>query len=260
MLTCMTCCCLRSSDTMNIALIGFGKVSYNLLKIINSPDIHFITSTENRSDKTIKLIMESNIQTYDSFKEAIEKSDILISAVTPANALNVAYKYGQYCKGIYLDLNNISPDTALQINELTENFIDGSIIGKIDSTSPTLFLSGKDAEKLLFLNDYLNVKIISDTAGDASKLKLLRSTYTKSLSVLLIETYNLAQKLNLDDEFFNVLALTEGEEFKEKSLSRINNTLNSSKRKAEELEEILNYFDDGELKIVKSALDKLKQF
>ena len=45
---------------MNIALIGFGKVSYNLLKIINSPDIHFITSTENRSDKTIKLIKGSD--------------------------------------------------------------------------------------------------------------------------------------------------------------------------------------------------------
>ena len=71
--------------------------------------------------------------------------------------------------------------------------------------------------------------------GDASKLKLLRSTYTKALSVLLMESYALAQKLNLEDEFFDTLSLTEGDEFKDKSLSRINNTLNSSKRKAEEL-------------------------
>ena len=112
----------------------------------------------------------------------------------------------------------------------------------------------------LFLNDYLDVKIISDNIGDASKLKLLRSTYTKSLSVLLIECYSLASGLNLEEEFFNILSLTEGDEFKNKSLSRINNTLRSSKRKAEELEEILEYFGDDELEMVKVALDKLKQF
>ena len=123
-----------------------------------------------------------------------------------------------------------------------------------------MFLSGRNADKLIFLKDFLNVKIISDNVGDASKLKLLRSTYTKSLSVLLIESYSLAQKLNLKDEFFDTLAVTEGDEFRDKSLSRINNTLKSSKRKAEELEEILDYFNDDDLKMVETALDKLRQF
>ncbi len=245
---------------MNIALIGFGKVSYNLFKLIDSPDINFLTSAEGRSQKTIDLINESNIEVYDSFRKAVEKSDIVISAVTPSQALDVSRRYAQDYKGLYVDLNNVSPDTKNQINEVCENFVDGAVIGKIDSNNPTLFLSGKNADKLLFLNDFLNVKIISDKVGDASKLKLLRSTYTKALSVLLVESYALAQKLNMEDEFFDTLSLTEGDEFKDKSLSRINNTLNSSKRKAEELEEILNYFNDDDLKMIKTALLKLKQF
>ncbi|MBE6504930.1 MAG: NAD(P)-dependent oxidoreductase [Methanobrevibacter sp.] len=245
---------------MNITLIGFGKVSYNLFKLIDSPDINFRTSAEGRSQKTIDLINESNIEVYDSFREAVEKSDIVISAVTPSQALDVSRRYARDYKGLYIDLNNVSPDTKNQINELCENFVDGAVIGKIDSNNPTLFLSGKNADKLLFLNDFLKVKIISDKVGDASKLKLLRSTYTKALSVLLMESYALAQKLNLEDEFFDTLSLTEGDEFKDKSLSRINNTLNSSKRKAEELEEILNYFNDDDLKMIKTALLKLKQF
>lgn len=245
---------------MNIALIGFGKVSYNLFKLIDSPDINFLTSAEGRSQKTIDLINESNIEVYDSFRKAVEKSDIVISAVTPSQALDVSRRYVQDYKGLYVDLNNVSPDTKNQINEVCENFVDGAVIGKIDSNNPTLFLSGKNADKLLFLNDFLNVKIISDKVGDASKLKLLRSTYTKALSVLLVESYALAQKLNMEDEFFDTLSLTEGDEFKDKSLSRINNTLNSSKRKAEELEEILNYFNDDDLKMIKTALLKLKQF
>ena len=245
---------------MNIALIGFGKVSYNLFKLIDSQDINFSTSTEGRSQNTVDLINESNIEVFDSFREAVEKSDIVISAVTPSQALDVSRRYAQDFKGLYLDLNNVSPDTKSRINDVCENFVDGAVIGKIDSNNPTLFLSGINADKLLFLNDFLNVKIISGNVGDASKLKLLRSTYTKALSVLLIESYSLAQKLNLEDEFFDTLSLTEGDEFKDKSLSRISNTLNSSKRKAEELEEILNYFNDDDLKMIKTALEKLKQF
>ena len=245
---------------MNIAFIGFGKVSYTLSKIIQSPDINFLTSSENRSKETIDLINKSNVRVYDSFSEALTNADIIISAVTPSKAVEVAKTYSRYCNGIYLDLNNISPKTVAKINNFTDNFVDGAIIGKIDSSSPILFLSGKKAEELLFLNDFLNVKIISDEIGGASKLKLLRSTYTKSLSVLLIETYNLAKYLGLEDEFFDTLSLTEGEDFKDKSLSRINNTLKSSKRKSEELEEILNYFNDDDLEMVRTALDKLKRF
>ncbi|WP_407432670.1 NAD(P)-binding domain-containing protein [Methanobrevibacter sp.] len=245
---------------MKIAFIGFGKVSYTLSRIIQSPGIDLITSGENRSSDTIELINKADVQVYDSFCEALTGADIIISAVSPINAVEVATKYAKYCSGIYLDLNNISPTTTEKINNLLDNFVDGAIIGKVDSESPTLFLSGKNARELLFLNEFLNVKIISDKIGDASKLKLLRSTYTKSLSVLLIETYDLAKKLDLEDEFFDTLSITEGDDFKDKSLSRINNTLKSSKRKAEELEEILNYFNNGDLDMVKAALDKLKQF
>ncbi len=245
---------------MNIAFIGFGKVAYTLSRLIKSSDINFLTSTEKRSKDTIDLINKSNIEVYDSFREALENAEIIISAVTPSKAVKVADMYGPYCNGIYLDLNNISPDTSEKISNVVDNFVDGAIIGKIDSKNPTLFLSGENAHKLLFLNDFLNVNIISDNIGDASKLKLLRSTYTKSLSVLLIETYDLAKKLDLEDEFFDTLSITDGDDFKDKSLSRINNTLKSSKRKAEELEEILNYFNSDELDMVNAALNKLKQF
>ena len=40
---------------MNIALIGFGKVSYNLVKLIQSSKINFLTSTQGRSKNTIEL-------------------------------------------------------------------------------------------------------------------------------------------------------------------------------------------------------------
>ena len=244
---------------MIIGLIGFGKVSKNLLMLIRSDDIQFITSVENRSDETCKSIEQENIQVFDTFKEVAVKSDILISATSPKSALAVAKEYGKYVDGIYLDLNNISPDTTLEMNQYVSNLIDGAIIGKIDSENPILYLSGKRANELLFLNDFLKTRKISDNVGDAAILKMLRSSYTKSLSALLIESYEISRNCGLDDEFFETLALTEGDDFKEKSLSRIENTLKNSKRKSEELEEIIDYFDGNDLIMVKAALKKLNQ-
>ena len=244
---------------MIIGFIGFGKVSENLLNLIKSDDITFITSAEGRSPKTIENIKKVDIEVLDTFKEVSIKSDILISANSPKNALEIAKMYGKFTKGIYLDLNNISPDTTLEINKHVENLVDGAIIGKIDSDNPILYLSGLKSDELLFLNEFIETKKISDNVGDVAILKLLRSTYTKSLSALLIESADLAKSYGLEDEFFDILSLTEGDDFKEKSLSRINNTLNSSKRKSEELEEIIDYFDNQELIMVKAALKKLNQ-
>ena len=184
---------------MIIGFIGFGKVSQNLAGIISSDDIDFVTSKENRSPKTIDNIEMSDVEVLDTFKEVACRSDVLISATSPKNALANAKDYGKYAKGIYLDLNNISPDTTSKINESVDNLVDGAIIGKIDSDNPIIYISGKSASKLQFLNDFIQTKIISDKVGDASKLKLLRSAYTKTLSALLIESAEIAKDNGMED-------------------------------------------------------------
>lgn len=244
---------------MIIGFIGFGKVSENILNLIKSEDITFITSIENRSEKTAENIKKCEIEVLDTFKSVALKSDVIISANSPKNALAVAKEYGKYVKGIYLDLNNISPDTTFEISKHVDNFVDGAIIGKIDSENPILYISGEMADNLLFLNEFIETKKISDNIGDAAILKLLRSCYTKTLSAILIESTEIAKSHNLEDEFFEIMSLTEGEDFRQKSLSRIKNTLNSSQRKSEELEEIIDYFNENELTMVKAALEKLSR-
>ena len=201
---------------MKIGFIGFGKVARNLVRLINSENITFLTSAQNRSENTIKNMEESDVEILDTFKEVATLSDILISANSPNQALDVAVKYGKYSKGIYMDLNNISPKETLEINKHVNNFVDGAIIGKIDSANPILYLSGKNLESL-------------------------------------------AKNLNLEEEFFDILSLTEGEDFKKSALSRINNTKNSKKRKAEELEQIIDYFENQDLTMVKASFKKLNR-
>lgn len=79
--------------------------------------------------------------------------------------------------------------------------MDGAIIGKIDSANPIMYICGESADELLFLEKFLNVRLISKNVGDVAILKLLRSSYTKVLSALLIESYDLAEGYGLEDEF-----------------------------------------------------------
>jgi 3-hydroxyisobutyrate dehydrogenase-like beta-hydroxyacid dehydrogenase len=116
-----------------------------------------------------------------------------------------------------------------------------------------------DDEFERLLNDFIKTKKISNHVGDVAVLKMLRSSYTKTLSALLIESSEIAQKYGLEEEFFDILTLTEGENFTQKSLSRIGNTLANSQRKCEELEEIINCFGDCDLIMVRAALEKLNR-
>lgn len=242
---------------MIMGFIGFGRVSENLTKLFK--DEKTISSDYGRSKQSVNRMKEANVEILDDFNQVAIESDLLISANSPSQALEVAGEYGSKTKGIFLDLNNISPETSEEINKTVDNFVDGAIIGKIES-SPMIYLSGEKANQLLFLNNYLPVKIISDKIGDASRLKLLRSIYTKTVSTTLIETMEIAKEFNLEKEVLETIAYSEGDEFINQALSRIKNTKNSSSRKKEELEEIISYFKDvNDLTMAHATYKKLKR-
>ena len=52
---------------MKIGFIGFGKVARNLVRLINSENITFLTSAQNRSENTIKNMEESDVEILDTF-------------------------------------------------------------------------------------------------------------------------------------------------------------------------------------------------
>ena len=246
---------------MKFGFIGFGEVSYTLSKILLALDFEVLSSYEGRSKKTQDLIKSLDVSVLDSFEDLARESDVLISANSPQIALDIAKDYACLTKGFFLDFNNISPSTVFEIEKISnDNFIDSAIFGRVNSNELNIFLSGANAQNLLdSIHDELsskginiddcedfkiNIKVISDKIGDVSKLKMLRSSYTKGVSALLIETFEAAQKLGLENELWDVLSLTENRDFEKSSKSRINSSYNSSKRKYEELLEVLDFLDD----------------
>ncbi len=258
---------------MIVGFIGFGQVSATLSDILTSRGVQTVTVVKGRSQKTNKLAVKSDVRIIDSYEALLRGSDIVISANSPANALNVADKYADLIgDGIYVDLNNVSPNTTRYManffnksklpvpedegsrlnifkkkkeQDLRNNFVDGAIIGKISNNPPLILLSGVRADELAILNNYgLNVMVLSKNPGDVSTLKMLRSLYTKGVSAVLMEAFEAAKEMDMEDQLYEILSITEGEDFEEKSKSRINNTYANSKRKVEEMDEALEFLDD----------------
>jgi len=262
---------------LKVGFIGFGEVASKLTRRLLTRrlydnDVEVISSTEGRSAETKKLAEDSLATIVDSYGEVAKSCDILISATTPYEALNVAEKYGPLVNGIFLDLNNVSPKTTLKMNSIFENtdnyntnydnshsnnvryatalktssnFIKGSIMGSIKSPESLIYVSGENAEKLEVLNDYgLNIYIISENVEDSAYIKILRSMYTKGVTALLYEVFGLSEDMGLTKELFESLINTEGEKFEEQTKSRINSLTTSHERKFQEMNEILEFLEE----------------
>lgn len=85
------------------------------------------------------------------------------------------------------------------------------------------------------------ILIISKDVVDVTYIKMLRSIYTKGVTAILYELFNISDEFDLTEEFFETLIITEGENFKYKSKSRIKSLNDSHIRKFEELDETLEF-------------------
>ena len=234
---------------MKVGFLGFGEVASTISGWLTDGGVEVYTSLENRSPKTQNLARKYEVKICKDNKKVAEISDILISAVTPAEAVNVAREVGKYVKGVYVDINNISPQTVKKALTYIENCktVDAAIMGGVKKQDilVEIIASGSEATQFSSLNRYgLNIKVISPDTGKAKALKMLRSYYTKGVSALLIESLYAAYQMGLDEELLKYLEKTEGPEFQKSAISRIKNTTYHAERKAQEMDELINFIQD----------------
>lgn len=234
---------------MRIGFIGFGEVSSTLSQFFKDK-VEVQTCVKGRSEKTKKIAKKLGVKIYKDYKDLVKNSDIVISAVTPFSALDVAKKYGKYVKGIYVDVNNVSPLTKHKILKYIdeEKFVDCAIIGRIKRKFK-MICSGKNANKLKILEKFgVPIEVIGSKVGEASTLKMLRSLYTKSLAAILLEVFSVANKLGLIDELLEILEETEGKKFVDLCKSRVVGSFIHSRRRYEEICEIEKFILSHNLK------------
>lgn len=229
---------------MKVGFLGFGEVASIISKGLMDGGAEVYTSLEGRSDRSRNLAGQSGVNICKDQLRVAEISDIIISAVVPAAAIEVAQRVGKKSNGIYVDINNVSPQTVKKALNYIANgkTADAAIMGSIKKKGikVQIIVSGDYANQFTKLNNYgMNIKVIGPNIGQASTLKMLRSSYTKGVSALLFESLNSAYKMGLDEKLLICLEETECPGFRESAISRIISSAFHAERRAQEMDEVL---------------------
>ncbi len=232
---------------MKVGFLGFGEVASILSAGLMKNGAEVYTSVEGRSTRTRNNIQKTGVETYPSYKAVAENSDILISSVVPSKAIEVAEMVGKYSSGIYVDINNVSPKTVVSALDRIENgkTVDAAIIGSVvkNGVDVRIIASGSCANEFADLINYgMNITVLGSVNGQASGIKLFRSSYTKGVSALLFESIYQAYKMGIDDDVLNYISETECPDFIESAKSRIISAGFHAQRRSEEMDELVGMF------------------
>jgi 3-hydroxyisobutyrate dehydrogenase-like beta-hydroxyacid dehydrogenase len=157
---------------------------------------------EGRSAATIERARRARLPAPVSLAAIIAGSDVILSVCPPHAARAMAMSVlASGFQGILVDANAVSPDTTREIAALVAKrgagFVDGGIVGPPAwrAGSTRLYLSGSEAAPVagLFSGSLLDARVVSDTPGAASALKMAYAAWTKGSSALLLAVRALAR-------------------------------------------------------------------
>jgi len=195
-----------------IGILYSGEMGSSFGKVLREAGFRVITTVEGRSPRTHRLCHEGGLSVVDSLGEVIERSDVVVSLVSPGAALSVAREVAANIDDssrslLYVDANSISPMTVTLISEALSHvaidFVDASIFGLASQLQQrgTLYFSGSRAKELSDqFESIMRVKVVGDMPGQASALKMIVSGIPKGLSALFLETMLFAQDMHLLSE------------------------------------------------------------
>ena len=229
---------------MKIGFLGFGEVASILSAGLMENGVDVYTCLEGRSARTKNNAEKIGVKIVPSYRALADYSEILISSVVPSKAVEVAKMVGKFSTGIYVDMNNISPETARNTLETIKNnkTVDAAIIGSVvkSGLDVKVIASGPYVNEFAKLKKFgLNIDVIGNLNGQASAIKLLRSVYTKGVSALLFESIYQGYKMGIDNEVLSYISETECTGFKESAKSRILSAAFHADRRSEEMNEVV---------------------
>lgn len=207
-----------------IGFIGFGEVTYHILKGLHQEEVNGIrvySRSASKSDKTAyhqNRAQKIGANLQDSLQELISASDIIISAVRGDTSLEVAQQAAQFLKPgqIFADLNNAIPavkkTASTIINARGAKFVDIALLELPIQVlhKALMYVSGDGA--LDFIQKMkqfkMNLKFIGEEPGKAAMIKALVNIFMKGLQGVYLEFALCAQKAGVSLDLLEPLLIT----------------------------------------------------
>ncbi|MDN4605874.1 DUF1932 domain-containing protein [Sporosarcina highlanderae] len=222
---------------MKVGFIGFGEASFNIALGFNEEGIEGIIAFDASLNNPVygKIIQEraekANVNLLPNLEDVVQQSTVIFAAVPADKALDVCTATLPFLQRntLYIDVSASSPDIKKAISENVIQkgalFVDAALMGPLPvyKHKVPIYASGNGADLMIkLLAGYqMDLTKISDIAGEASAVKLVRSVFMKGLSVLGVEMLEAARKLEIEELVIRSVSETMDKTDFENTLNRL---------------------------------------
>ena len=237
-------------DVQHIGVLHPGAMGISLAATARNSGHKTYWVSHQRSPQTRLRAEKQGLVEVQRIAELCEHCSVIVSVCPPHAALEVAE---QMCncsfKGLYVDVNAISPQHVKQIEQLMSDvgidFVDGGIIGPPAWSPQTtwLYLSGPSAGQAsnCFSGGPLEVEVMGSEIGKASALKMCFAANSKGTTALLCAIMAAAERMGVREELENQWSRN-GSDFARSTVNRIRKVTAKAWRFSGEMEEISSTF------------------
>lgn len=196
-------------DKQPVGILHPGDMGISVAATIQNSGHLVYWVSENRSPQTRQRAEQHGLNDAGTLADLCERCAIIVSVCPPdAAEEQAAQVLAQGFRGLYIDANAITPQRAQAIEaamtDAGATLVDGGIIGGPAWKPGTtwLYLSSAAAEQAgaLFTAGPLETRVIGDTVGKASALKMCFAAYTKGSTALLSAVLAAAEGLGVRSE------------------------------------------------------------
>jgi 3-hydroxyisobutyrate dehydrogenase-like beta-hydroxyacid dehydrogenase len=245
------------NSNLKIGLVGYGEVGKILARAMRAQGVAWVGAWDvlfrdpSQGVAMKERATQDGVEACSSLGALLAFADIVISAVTAANAFEVASEAAQSVRSgtFFLDLNSASPMTKAKAAKLIDgagaHYVEAGVMTSVPPygiRAPMLLggvRAGALADKLAPLG--FDLTVVSEGIGVASAMKLCRSVFIKGLEGIIVESYTLARCHGVERQLLASLTETFPEiDWDKQGTYFFSRVAKHGKRRAEEMREAAN--------------------
>jgi 3-hydroxyisobutyrate dehydrogenase-like beta-hydroxyacid dehydrogenase len=239
-----------------VGIMSPGDMGHAVGHLLGSHGLRVITCLQGRSQRTRSLARRAQIEEVSTVQALVSQSDILLSILVPAQAVQLAQVVAKavsetHADLIYVDCNAIAPQTTCRIGEMITGaggrFVDVGIIGNPPgrSGSTYFYASGPDTKAFEEMSRFgLSVIVIGEQIGQASAMKMCYAAMRKGVLALFTELLTAAEILGVSRELKKRIQSSPQSILYEQMEQELPRMPEKSRRWIAEMEEIAKTFGD----------------
>ncbi len=247
---------------VRIGFIGFGEAGYFMAKGLKGEGLYGIKAfdvAQNLDGPYRRVLLDrvadAGAELAPSVEALVRDCSLVFCAVQAQYARNVAEEALPFLRPetIYADVTTAQPKQKQEIAALFAakglGYVDAAMMGSLpqDAHKVPMLCSGNGAEELCrTMNGHgMRMEFVTGPAGKASTLKLVRSSFTKGVEALSVETLLFARKLGVEEEVLRSLgAGYAGTPFDERIVRLARSNMVHAERRAHEVEDCATLMEE----------------